>query len=145
MEADEIVSRALSPADKEFIFRGLAALIDHVYVHAARDIKVVNSAGVRKIRRNILSLQQTLRGIIVSEPEGMLLRATEYWDLFERGPTKTLKSIHTTDPLFSFDDYNAMLTLQCKTDSDETLPDLNEYLIDLHALAMSIPGWDVGA
>ncbi|KAL1410158.1 exocyst subunit [Vanrija albida] len=145
MEADEIVSRALSPADKEFIFRGLAALIDHVYVHAARDIKVVNSAGVRKIRRNILSLQQTLRGIIASEPEGMLLRATEYWDLFEKGPTKTLKSIRQTDPLFSFDDYNAMLTLQCKTDADETLPDLNEYLIDLHALAMSIPGWDVGA
>lgn len=68
------------------MFRGLAVLIDYLFVNAARNIKAINAHGVHKIRRNILSLQQTLRGIIASDAEGMLLRATEFWDLFERGP-----------------------------------------------------------
>jgi exocyst complex component 4 len=41
--------------------------------------------------------------------------------------------------MFSFDDYKVMLELQCKESSSE----LNSYLIDLHALAMSIEGWEV--
>lgn len=120
------------------MFRGLALLINHIFIHAARQIKNVNAAGARKLRRNILSLQQTLRGIIPSSKEGMLARATEYWDLFERGPKEMLRNISTTRPQFTFDDYNAMLTLQCAGNES----DLNSYLIDLHALSMEVDGWE---
>jgi len=144
MEMDGIASRTLSAVDKSFMFRGLATLIDHLFVSAARDIKVINTAGAHKIRRNILSLQQTLRGIISTDAEGMLLRATAFWGLFELGPKKMLASIDTTHPMFSFDDYNAMLALQCKQDpEDKESSELNAYLIDLHAVAMQVDDWDM--
>ena len=56
-----------------------------------------------------------------------------------------LEAIRTAKPMFSFEDYNAMLNLQCKLDQAEApSSELNTYLIDLHALSMSVEGWDVG-
>ena len=47
--------------------------------------------------------------------------------------------------MFTFDDYNMMLNLQCKADQSEApSAELNTYLIDLHALSMSIEGWEIG-
>jgi exocyst complex component 4 len=56
-----------------------------------------------------------------------------------------LETLRTTaKPPFSFEDYNTMLNLICKTDMSEAASsDLNTYLIDLHALAMSIDGWEM--
>lgn len=73
-----------------FIFRGLAHLVDHIFITSARSIKMVNSAGVKKIKRDILSLQQGLRNISASpgeaSTEGILVRSMTYWNLYERGP-----------------------------------------------------------
>lgn len=56
-----------------------------------------------------------------------------------------LDELRTTGPRFSFEDYNTMLNLQCKTDQSEASSAvLNSHLIDLHALSMSIEGWDTG-
>jgi exocyst complex component 4 len=57
-----------------------------------------------------------------------------------------LESIRSSSkPAFSFEDYNTMLNLQCKADqSDAPTSELNTYLIDLHALSMSIDGWEIG-
>ncbi|GMK54564.1 hypothetical protein CspeluHIS016_0111500 [Cutaneotrichosporon spelunceum] len=144
MEMDQIASKTLSASEHDFMFRGLALLIDHVFIHAARQVKRVNAAGARKLRRNILSLQQTLRGIVSlgHEHEGMLSHAIEYWDLFEKGPKRMLESIRTRKPAFSFEDYKAMLELQCRAEGKDGGDDVNAYLIDLHALAMSVEGWD---
>jgi exocyst complex component 4 len=47
--------------------------------------------------------------------------------------------------MYTFDDYNTMLNFQCKTDKgDAPSSELNTYLIDLHALSMSIDGWEIG-
>lgn len=70
-----------------FIFRALGQLVDHCLIaYASKYVKGVNAAGVRKIKRNILSLQQTLRGIATANEQGVLVRATEFWDLYEQGP-----------------------------------------------------------
>lgn len=143
MELDDIASRTLSPKDRDYMFRGLAALIDYLFVNAARTLKVINAAGVHKIRRNILALQQTLRGIITIDAEGMLLKSTEFWGLYEAGPRRMLAGISTRNPMFSFDDYNAMLGLQCRTEPGEESSELNAYLIDLHALSMEVEDWEV--
>lgn len=56
-----------------------------------------------------------------------------------------LEVLRTSKPIYSFEDYNAMLNLQCKADqNDAASSELNTYLIDLHALSMSIDGWEVG-
>lgn len=51
---------------------------------AARSIKVVNPAGVEKIKRNIMSLQQFLGSAGASEDA--LSRSMTYWDLYNKGP-----------------------------------------------------------
>jgi exocyst complex component 4 len=144
-----------------FVFRALSQLVDHLFIQAARSIKVINLAGVKKIKRNILSLQQTLRNVHCGSAEGVLTRSVAYWDLYESGPKvrpdrpadrirlivsqNMMESIRTSKPMFSFEDYNTMLNLQCKTDQAEApSSELNTYLIDLHALSMSIDGWETG-
>ena len=56
-----------------------------------------------------------------------------------------LEALHEGKPMFTFEDYNTMLNLQSKTrQSDGPSSELNSYLIDLHALSMSIEGWEIG-
>jgi exocyst complex component 4 len=64
-----------------FVFVGLGQLVDHLFVHMARSIKV-NRAGVQKIKRNILALQQSLRSVAQEDVD----RSMTYWGLYERGP-----------------------------------------------------------
>ncbi|WWD16813.1 hypothetical protein CI109_101245 [Kwoniella shandongensis] len=146
METEEHAERTITADDHVFIFRGLGQLVDHLFIsYASKHIRMVNPAGVRKIKRNILSLQQTLRGIAPASEEGVLNRSVQYWDLYERGPKEMLEDLKSSKPLFSFEDYNTMLNLQCKTDQDDApSSELNTYLIDLHALSMSIEGWEIG-
>lgn len=57
-----------------------------------------------------------------------------------------LEELNEGKPMFAFDDYNTMLNLQCTLDaSNGKSAELNTYLIDLHALSMSIEGWEIGA
>lgn len=56
-----------------------------------------------------------------------------------------LEELKSGRPMFTFEDYNTMLNLQCKESaSDQPSSELNTYLIDLHALSMSIEGWEIG-
>jgi len=137
------------------VFRGLGQLVDHTFIQGSRFINVVNTTGVHKIKRNILALQQNLRAIRGVD-EGVLYRSTQFWNLYERGPRVSravqyrlpesmLETLHSSKPLFTFDDYNTMLNLQCKANQAEAhSSELNTYLIDLHALSMSIEGWEIG-
>jgi exocyst complex component 4 len=72
-------------ADDRFIGRGLSHLAEHLFIASARQIKVINPAGVSKMKRNILSVQQCLRGLSSSQND-VLARAMIYWDLYEAGP-----------------------------------------------------------
>ncbi|WRT65409.1 uncharacterized protein IL334_002352 [Kwoniella shivajii] len=145
MDIEEIAERTILGDDHSFVFRGLGQLVDQVFITSSKFIKMVNPAGVRKIKRDILALQQTLRGIAPAAKEGQLNKAIEYWELYHKGPKEMLEELRTSKPIFSFEDYNTMLNLQCKADQDDgPSSELNTYLIDLHALSMSIEGWEIG-
>jgi hypothetical protein len=74
----------LSPCS--FIFRGLGSLADDLIVSSARYIRFCNAEGVRKIERNLLALQQSLK-TLVDDPLGVdFERARSYWSLFFVGP-----------------------------------------------------------
>jgi exocyst complex component 4 len=68
-----------------FVIRGLSFLADYIFVSMARSIKVMNPAGVQKVKRNILSLQQCLRGLSKNQND-VLSRSMAYWDLYDAGP-----------------------------------------------------------
>ena len=74
----------------------------------------------------------------VRRPQGPIITATADMQ-------RMLEELKTGKPLFTFDEYNTMLNLQCKTSvSEPPSSELNTYLIDLHALSMSIDGWEIG-
>jgi exocyst complex component 4 len=53
---------------------------------------MVNAFGVKKIKRNIMSMQQTLRGMVKGTTDNVLSRSLGYWDLYEEGPKVSLVS-----------------------------------------------------
>ena len=79
------MASALYSFDDRFVVRGLGQLADHMFIQCGKLITTVNQTGVKKIKRNILSIQQTLRAI-QGVDEGILDRSMKYWDLYDEGP-----------------------------------------------------------
>jgi exocyst complex component 4 len=52
-----------------------------------------------------------------------------------------LDTLKDGKPMFAFDEYNTLLELQC---TGESSSELNSFRIDLHAISMSMEGWEVG-
>lgn len=67
-----------------------------MFVHTARYIKLINSAGVRKVRRNMLAIQQSLRGISQSQQEGVLQLSNIYWDMYDQNPKVSAHTCYGT-------------------------------------------------
>lgn len=84
-------------------------------------------------------------GPVRCRAKGELSASNEVDECVANGIQQMLEDLKTGKPLFSFEDYNTMLNLQCKTSpTDPPSSELNTYLIDLHALSMSIEGWEIG-
>lgn len=64
----------------------MSHLVDHMFVASARGLKVVNPAGVAKIQRNMLALQQTMRSINQAAADGVLHLSSVYWDMYSQDP-----------------------------------------------------------
>ncbi|KIK70793.1 hypothetical protein GYMLUDRAFT_32854 [Collybiopsis luxurians FD-317 M1] len=142
-ECDNLISPSVPPNARQFIFSGLGQLMEHVLIHGARYLRRPNVYGIRKILRNILALQQSVKTITVNSNENFD-RAKRYFSLFFLSPTDMLEGIKDRQE-FSFDDYQTMLALQCGVDPNPTDPrqsmasqaadrNYSMYVIDLHGL-----------
>ncbi|KAJ1730671.1 exocyst subunit [Coemansia biformis] len=99
---------ACLPADKlALVFGNISVLMAHILIANTRHIKSFNSAGNKKMIRNILALQQNLTNIALPE-EGGLDRARKFYELYDLGADGILKHIAEHGPVFSFDDYRRM-------------------------------------
>ncbi|KAE9408284.1 hypothetical protein BT96DRAFT_962930 [Gymnopus androsaceus JB14] len=143
-ECDNLISPNLPPIARQFIFSGLGQLMEHVLISSARYLRRPNIYGIRKILRNILALQQSVKTISVNSNENFD-RAKRYFSLFFLTPSDMLNSIKQQQE-FSFDDYQIMLALQCgvvdlnPSDPRHSLAtqatdrNYSMYVIDLHGL-----------
>lgn len=77
-----------------FMFFGLEDLVEQLLVANARQIRVANDFGVKKVDRNIRALQQSIRTIGDGEQLAQFERARQYYGLFLLGPQVC------TSPLF---------------------------------------------
>ncbi len=73
---------------KRFITTGLGLLVDTLLVTNASSIKAMNSAGCQRMQLNLLVLQQNLKNI---EPDVVLRRSAQYFDLFLAGPDQIIE------------------------------------------------------
>lgn len=60
--------------------------MDHLLISNSRHIRLANQNGLRKMRRNILALQQNLKNIGDSPLEVDFDRSRKFWEVFGEGP-----------------------------------------------------------
>lgn len=68
------------------MFFGLEELVEKLLVSNARQIRVANDFGMKKVNRNIRALQQSIRTIGDGEQFAQFERARQYYALFLLGP-----------------------------------------------------------
>ncbi|KAI9641379.1 exocyst subunit [Ciborinia camelliae] len=80
---DETIVKFLREKEINFVRTGLGLLIDTFMVNNASNIQRINKEGGKRMRLNVLVLQQNLKGV---EDGVGLVRSSRYWGLFEEGP-----------------------------------------------------------
>ncbi|KAG2154660.1 Sec8 exocyst complex component-specific domain-containing protein [Suillus clintonianus] len=142
-KCNEFVSAAMLKEEHRFVFAGLEHLIEHLLISNARHVRMANGFGVRKIIRNALALQQSVRTIGDDQQHAEFERAKSYYSLFFLTPQGLLDSIRQNQN-FTFDEYKTILNLQCGVDQSigeagvAKAADRNysTFLIDLHGLEL---------
>lgn len=141
-ECDEFLSTSLPETARRFIFVGLGYLMEHILIASARYLGVPTSFGIKKIIRNMLALQQSVKAI-TNDQNSEFEKAKRYYTLFFISPQVMLDGIRQKQ-LFTFDEYLTMLRLQCGVDQTEGDPRASKainrnysmYVIDLHGVEM---------
>jgi len=67
---------------RRFVFAGLADLIEHLLISNAQHVRMANDFGIKKIMRNTLALQQSIRTISDNEEHVEFERSKRYYSLF---------------------------------------------------------------
>ncbi|KAG8745910.1 hypothetical protein FRC10_006714 [Ceratobasidium sp. 414] len=143
---DDAIIGVLPETERRFIFDGLGGLVEHLLVSNSRLIRFANDLGVQKMLRNLYALRQNLKTITSLPNDAELQQAEDYYKLFALGPVAMLEHIKDRQT-FGFEEYKSMLNLQCGVDqamadnnqlatSQASVREYNDYLIELHALAI---------
>lgn len=69
-----------------FVFVGLGHLMEHLLISNDRHLRVVNNFGVKKILRNILALQQSIKTVTNEQKNTEFERAKRYYSLYFDSP-----------------------------------------------------------
>jgi len=72
---------------QRFAFEGIGQLLEHLLVSEAKRIRLANANGIRKMIRNILALQQSIKTLTSDTRGADFDRAKKYYTLFFRTPT----------------------------------------------------------
>jgi len=142
-KCDDFMTTALPKKEQQFIFVGLGHLMENMLISNARHLRLVNNFGIKKITRNMLALQQSIKSITNEPRKTEFERAKRYYSLFFMSPSDMLSSIREKR-VFSFDEYQTMLNIQCGVNRAEgdagvakaTDRNYNMYVIDLHGLEL---------
>ncbi|KAN0063376.1 exocyst subunit [Thecaphora frezii] len=111
---DDILSDTLTSEQRRFVVAGLSSLMTSLLIHSVQHLRAINRAGVTKMIRNILALQQNLKNIVDMPLEVNFEPCRKFWELLScESPVAFLAAIRQTRPHLkqSFDVYKAALHL----------------------------------
>ncbi|KAJ6519646.1 Sec8 exocyst complex component-specific domain-containing protein [Mycena sanguinolenta] len=136
-ECSDFASTCLPKRERQFVFIGLGNLMEQLLISGARHLRIPTAFGIKKILRNILALQQRTKTLTNDQQNTEFDKAKRYYSLFNISPQDMLDSIRQRQ-IFTFDEYQTMLNLQCKVAGAEGPRDRNfsMYVIELHGLEM---------
>ncbi|GLB35982.1 putative vacuolar-sorting protein 54, of GARP complex [Lyophyllum shimeji] len=147
VKCDDFLSTSLPKRERQFAFVGLGQLMEHLLVTNAKHLRFPTSFGIKKIMRNILALQQSIKALTNDQQNTEFERAKLYYSLFFSSPRVMLDGVRS-QPSFTFDEYQTMLNLQCGVDPVEgeagvakaTDRNYSMYMIELHGLELESSG-----
>ncbi|XP_063710115.1 exocyst complex component 4 [Culicoides brevitarsis] len=132
-DMDEALSSTLHPRKTKYVFEGLAHLVARILIMASNSMERIDNAGVQKMVRNALAIQQTLSSITASR-EVALDHARNFYEMFYLDPDEFINQIVEKGAQFTEMQYLHALQLVCKsryiTDSN-TLASYQQRLSDL--------------
>lgn len=107
---DESLSLSVQSWKLKYIFEGVSHLVSTILINSVSSIDRINHNGVKKMCRNIFSIQQTLTSITMSR-EIALDYARQYFELFYSTPEEILSIIENIGPVFQAQEYINALEL----------------------------------
>ncbi|RPD82339.1 hypothetical protein L226DRAFT_541685 [Lentinus tigrinus ALCF2SS1-7] len=140
--SDACLTSTLPDVERKFAFEGIGHLMQYLLISNARYIQVANEFGIKKMMRNMLALQQNIKTIMDDSSSTQFDRAKRYYSLFLLSPPELLDAVRQKQE-FTFDEYKAILDLQCGVEPSRTGGvaqaadrNYNMYLIELHGLEL---------
>ncbi|KAJ7293405.1 exocyst complex component sec8 [Mycena rebaudengoi] len=115
-ECNDFVSTCLAKRERQFVFMGLSNLMEHLLISGARHLRTPTAFGIKKIVRNMLALQQSIKTLTNDQQNTEFERAKRYYSLFYLSPQARLDMLDgiRKKQWFTFDEYQTMLNLICK-------------------------------
>ncbi|TFK86165.1 hypothetical protein K466DRAFT_493353 [Polyporus arcularius HHB13444] len=140
--SDACLTSTLPDVERKFAFEGIGHLMQYLLISNARFIQAANEFGIKKMMRNMLALQQNIKTIMDDSSSTQFDRAKRYYSLFLLSPPELLDAVRQKQE-FTFDEYKAILDLQCGVELSRTGGvaqaadrNYNMYLIELHGLEL---------
>ncbi len=128
LAAEEVLSPALEERKVSYIFEGLSHLATTLLIESAPNVRKINSNGVKKMCRNVFSVQHTLATISASSGVGRdssLDTAKQYYEMLNNRPQDVLSAIVEKGPVFTHEQYKRALELLHRSDPNST-PELHK-------------------
>jgi len=142
VQCHELMSIRLPSKDQQYLFCGLGTFMEHILISGASHLRLPNQFGIKKILRNILALQQSIKSLTNDRQDSEFEKAKFYYSLFFISPKEMLNGARERHT-FNFDEYQTMLNFQCGVDpSDAAIAsktidrDYSSYVLELHGLEM---------
>ncbi|XP_042242487.1 exocyst complex component 4-like isoform X2 [Homarus americanus] len=107
---DEALTNTLHPRKCKYIFEGLGPLIANILMTSVVHIRRINENGIKKMCRNIFSIQQQLTNITMTR-ELALDQARQYYEMLYHNPDEILNGIMNRGKQFAELEYINALQL----------------------------------
>ena len=106
----DVLQTALRKRKLRYIFEGLAPLVSNLLIADLTHIKRVNENGVKKMVRDVLSLQQSMTSLTMAR-EVALDHARSYYELLLKDSDEVLAAVRERGAVFTEAEYAAVLEL----------------------------------
>ncbi|KAK7083034.1 Exocyst complex component 4 [Halocaridina rubra] len=124
---DEALNNTLHPRKCKYIFEGLGPLIANILMTSVIHIRRINENGIKKMCRNIFSIQQQLTNITMTR-ELALDQARQYYEMLYHTPEEILNAIMNRGKQFSELEYINALQLLHRSSPGSSQESLQVHL-----------------
>jgi len=130
---DDALQQSIVTSRFRYVFDGLGHLVSTILINTAQFLKRINENGIKKMCRNIFSLQQCLTNVTMNR-ESDLDHARQYYELLYLAPDEILKAIVDRGRQFSEQEYIILISLSHRSEYGSTDDELTGRIKKLRTI-----------